>query len=240
MITRLLLLEGVLLASFSAVRVFPSWSVMLLLWFAAVAIQDGQGWVRTMTASPRWLHWFGAAAFPLGSTAWKWWQGAHALGDGGPANRLQHLVWSAATVALALPMLVRWWRNRGFVEQVVVAVGLVALIGNLIEMIEYLGARHRVTREPSYGAFLFRDTILDLAMNVIGAATAASVAIAVVSAAASRRPAVAGDRRSDPAIEPIQIDQFDVGPPLYDGSQRRVGAVGREKDDAASSTPIRR
>jgi hypothetical protein len=167
-----LIAEALVLIGFSVVALFPMWVAMMVLWFSLVAVlrwAQGLGIIDALRGSDQRAHLIAAAGFPVLATAWKFGQQELGLDDGGTANRAQHFLWAAAMVGVMLPILRRWWSGRAGWEQVVMAVGLVAFIGNGVEVVEFMAKMSRIGQE------VMRDTVADLCVNVAGAATAAAL-----------------------------------------------------------------
>lgn len=162
--------------AFAQAAVFPTWSVFLLaFWFALVGIQYALGWYARLGSGHRRMHSACAVLFPLFATTWKFVQQRYDLEQGGLPNRIQHLAWSAAMVGVLLPLLGRWWAGRSWWEPVLAAVAIVALLGNVTEVGEFL-AKDRAQR-TTYAYAYYRDTMIDSVMNMIGAASGAAGAL---------------------------------------------------------------
>jgi hypothetical protein len=144
-----------------------SWQVIVGSSFVLLLIV---GWRERRSAddwprSVRWLYQLGGLGFPVAATLWK--ATTHfAEGDGLP-NRLQHGVGAAATVCVLTPVFVRWWRGLDLVEAAVIGVGVVLAMGAMVELFE---ASYKMGLPEVYQAGAFRDTMKDLAMNLVGAA----------------------------------------------------------------------
>jgi hypothetical protein len=166
----LLMLEAVGLAAYTQAFVFRSWLVMLFLWFGAVTLQHVSGWDRRLKGAQR-MKWFACSSFfPLAITLWKRYQITHLATEyGGIPNRLQHLAWSFCLVGMLLPLLVRWWVAQPRWSAWLMGVCVVALFGNVAELVEWLSDRAVFAADTSLALAKLTDTMLDITMNMIGA-----------------------------------------------------------------------
>jgi hypothetical protein len=177
-VTLLLVLEALVLMIFGALQVFPGWAFILANWFVlALAIHHGtnRGRLPRLPRTAEMLHYLSMIGFPIVATLWKYIQHVRDLDDGGIPNRLQHFGWAACTVGVLMPLLARWWEHRRLWERVAIATGVIALIGNVTELFEFLNKYDRIEADYYHAEVMFKDTIADLIMNVFGAVAAAVV-----------------------------------------------------------------
>jgi hypothetical protein len=161
-----------LVLSLSTRRSIPDVAAFLFVWMVLnviLAVADRVGVFPSLTTMQRRVHRAVTLAFPVFITGWFWAQRQNIIPHHGLPNRIQHLVWSAAMVSLFIPVLARWWGNVSRVERIVMTVGLVVLLGNAVEVVEYKTFAPGWAETPWQGLWAWRDTMLDLVMNVIGA-----------------------------------------------------------------------
>jgi hypothetical protein len=184
----LIALEAFVLIIFSAVAVFNVWVVMMVCWFAlyvAIRFAVRRGWMANLTGPALRAHIICVVMFPLVATVWKYSQIRYQLGDGGFPNRVEHFTWAAAMVGYLLPLLARWWAPRRRWEQVMISVALVSMIGNGVELMEYLAKIPKLRLHPLWADGVLRDTMADITTNVFGA-TAAALLFAAILARVAR------------------------------------------------------
>lgn len=152
-----------------AALVSPVWAGVVTFWFGCLAVQRVAG-LSVPAGLLRW-HMAGTLVFPVVATAVKWHERASgAVESTGLSNRLQHGGWAFCTVLLFVPALRRWTGRLCRVELMLLAMALVALLGNLNEVGEW--ARHTITSGRAYD-----DTIKDLLMNAAGSGLGALVLV---------------------------------------------------------------
>lgn len=83
-------------------------------------------------------------------------------------NRVEHSYWAFATVMLLLPLTWKNRKNMFFLPSMLLLLGLVNLLGNSIEILEFALRSWWGLKEKSY----YSDTIYDLLMNNIGGGVA--------------------------------------------------------------------
>ncbi len=157
-------------------RSIPDLAAFLVGWAGlagVLAIADRLKLFPPLTSKQRIVHRLGVIGFPLIISGWFGAQHHDLIGHQGLPNRMQHLMWAAGMVALLLPVLARWWNGVSRIERIVMAVGLVVLIGNGVEVVEYKVFASGWANTPWQGMRAWRDTMLDLMMNIIGASAVA-------------------------------------------------------------------
>jgi hypothetical protein len=161
---------GGFLATFGAVAVFPVWFFVMAFWFGCLWLQYRNG-EPTMPRGLMIFHRIGTLTFPIFATLMKW-RGARngVFEDISIGNRVQHFTWALGTVALFAPLLGRWVVDRKWLEKHLIVVGFVALLGNLNEIGEW--SRSLMNIDVAY-----RDTMLDLVMNLFGSALGAFILV---------------------------------------------------------------
>ncbi len=194
----LIAVEALVLIVFSAVATFSVWVVMMVLWFSlhvAIRVAVRRGWMEQLSGPTLRAHLVCVTTFPLVATIWKYSQLRYHLGDGGLPNRVEHFTWAVTMVGQLLPLLARWWTQRRRWEQVIISIGLVSMVGNGVELMEYLAKVPKLRANPLWAMEVYRDTMADITMNVFGAITAALVFAAFASRMARSEDGIA--RRSD-------------------------------------------
>jgi hypothetical protein len=167
-----------LVLSLSTRRSIPDVAAFLFVWMVltvSLAVADRLRLFPTLTTTQRRVHRIFTIGFPVFITGWFWAQRQDIIPHNGLANRIQHLAWSAAMVSLFIPVLARWWGHVSRLERVVMAVGLVVLLGNAVEVVEYKTFAAGWAETPWQGLWAWRDTMLDLVMNIVGATLVAFV-----------------------------------------------------------------
>jgi hypothetical protein len=82
-------------------------------------------------------------------------------------NRLEHGFWSFCVIILLLPLTAEILKQSKF-QFFILNLGLIAILGNLIEILEYL-IRVLVNLNDYYVlSVIYRDTVLDMITNFIG------------------------------------------------------------------------
>jgi hypothetical protein len=176
----LIAFEALVLIAFSSVAVFNVWVALLVLWFGlhlVFRLGTRRGWLAPLSGQTLRAHMICVAGFPLVATIWK------------------YFTWSAAMVGQLLPLLAQWWAKRPRWEQVVMAVASVAVVGNVVEVMEYLAKYSRLQSNPLWANAVYRDTMADICTNVVGAATAALLFTAIASQVARSTDGIV--KRSD-------------------------------------------
>jgi hypothetical protein len=177
-VSLLLVLEALVLMVFGAWQVFPAWAFILINWFVlALLIERGTklGRLPTLPRPAKALHYLSMFAFPAIATLWKYIQRVRELDDGGIPNRLQHFGWALCTVGVLMPLFARWWEHRRLWERIAITTGVVALIGNVTELFEFINKFDRIEADYYHAEIMFKDTVADLIMNVLGAVVAAVI-----------------------------------------------------------------
>ena len=162
--------SGVALSLFGAIAVYPTWFLVMVFWFGCLALQYWRGepgMARGLTI----FHRVCVLGFPAYATFMKWRNAQHGVfEDISIGNRIQHFSWALCTVGLFVPMLRRWIVGRSPYQQVMMIVGFVAMLGNLNEIGEW--SRSLMAIDVAY-----RDTMLDLTMNLLGSTLGALIVL---------------------------------------------------------------
>lgn len=84
-------------------------------------------------------------------------------------NRAEHFLFSAAITILIYPLLKPILKKINTTEAIILTIGIVAIIGNLNELFEYIIRNIYNLTDTLHFAAYYRDTIYDIATNIVGA-----------------------------------------------------------------------
>jgi hypothetical protein len=83
-------------------------------------------------------------------------------------NRLEHISASFGVAIISLPLLIDIWKKCNWWQELLLIIGLVSLVGNLNEFVEYYIRSASALIDTRILAIAYTDTIYDMAMNIIG------------------------------------------------------------------------
>jgi hypothetical protein len=161
-----------LLLSVATRRSIPDIAAFMFVWMiltGVLAVADRFRLFPVLTPIQQRVHRVAVIGFPVFIVGWFWAQHVELIAHNGLPNRFQHVMWSAAMVSLFIPLLARWWNHVSRIERIMMAIGLVILLGNAVEVVEYKTFAAGWAQTPWQGLWAWRDTMLDLVMNVVGA-----------------------------------------------------------------------
>jgi hypothetical protein len=151
--------------------VVPGAAVFMAAWCAlafVMWIASRRGVFPHLTTIQRRVNSIGVMAFPAIICGWMVADMKGLFPHTGLPNRIQHLLWSASMVSLLVPLFARWWGSVARAERVLMAIGVVMLLGSFIEVFEYNHFSQAWSDQPWKGMWAWRDTTFDVSMNMIG------------------------------------------------------------------------
>ena len=83
-------------------------------------------------------------------------------------NRGEHSLWAIALMFFFLPLIAGIWKSLNIWQNLIFILGFVCLLGNLNEFLQYFFRIQPGSKDPILFAAHYHDTILDMAMNLLG------------------------------------------------------------------------
>ncbi|HNT29489.1 MAG TPA: hypothetical protein PKL83_00880 [bacterium] len=149
-----------------SLSLFPLWFGMLAAWFLLAGITIIANADQSITIPLRRLFYSVAFAYPVTASmikrllltekwpySWLW------------LNRIEHFLWATCFGVLVMPLVFSWVKSKqAWLREALIA-GIVLLIGNANEFLEYsIRLGYHLDKPHYYG-----DTMIDLFVNLLGA-----------------------------------------------------------------------
>ncbi|HLP90595.1 MAG TPA: hypothetical protein VK184_18685 [Nostocaceae cyanobacterium] len=149
--------------------VFSNWVVMVVIWFGLFFIFRWQNLEAKLSDSEHFIYLTTVLVYPLLGSWIKWMIEKNII----PyswfwLNRLEHFSWALAVVILLLPLFIDIWKISNWWQNLILILGLVCLLGNINEFLEYFLRANSKTINYQLLAIYYQDTIYDMIMNIIG------------------------------------------------------------------------
>ena len=152
-----------------SLTVFSNWVLLGTIWFAVFFIFRLSKLETNLPISEHRLYLNAAFTFPLIETLLNWLiQKSIISYSWFWLNRLEHFFLSIGVVILMLPIHTNIWHSLKWWQNLIFIVGLICLIGNLNEFVEYFIRACCKPINYSNFAIYYSDTIYDMFMNLIG------------------------------------------------------------------------
>jgi hypothetical protein len=153
-----------------ATTLFPSWVLMISVWFTLFFIFRLSGLEQQLSTDQQRLYYAVILLYPVLETAIKWLIiHGQIPSDWIWVNRLEHGSWAIATAILFLPFLASIWQALTIGQAFLFVIGLVCFFGNLNECLEYWLTTRSGILNGELLANDYRETITDLIVNMVGA-----------------------------------------------------------------------
>ncbi len=166
---QLLVIFAIILTTLSS-WLFYNWTALLIIWFSLILFSKWYKKYREIPSGLKSLYQFNIYLYPIVATAIKYAIEANLI----PyswfwLNRLEHGFWSFCVIILLLPLTIETLKQSKFLF-FILNLGLIAILGNLIEILEYF-IRVLVNLNDYYIlSVIYQDTVLDMITNFIGGA----------------------------------------------------------------------
>jgi hypothetical protein len=146
--------------------IFSNWVLMVGVWFTLFFIFRSSGLEAKLAKKQRQLYLITVLLYPLAETGIKWMIVKDVIpGTWFWLNRLEHFSWALATVILFLPLFTNVWQQLNWWQNLIFIIGLICIIGNLNEFLEYfIRLNLHLTDEKHFAAYYW-DTIYDMMVN---------------------------------------------------------------------------
>jgi hypothetical protein len=153
-----------------AFQIFLGWVLMISVLFGFFLLFRFTGLEARLSQSEQRLYLTTMLLYPAIETVVQWvgskgWVGSYWV----IVNRLEHACWATFLALLFLPVFSEFWRALNGWQNLLFVLGFVCLLGNLNEFLEYYARLEPgFVILPETSARYCTDTILDMAMNLLG------------------------------------------------------------------------
>jgi hypothetical protein len=145
--------------------IFPLWTAMLIAWFGLALLILLSKQETKLNSKLKNTFLLVIIVYPLIASLIKF----ILLNDTIPyswlwLNRIEHFLWATCFGILILPLIQLLTRNQSRIIAAICLIGLITVVGNLNEFVEYLIRDYLDLTKASY----YEDTIIDMFINLLG------------------------------------------------------------------------